>query len=538
MILPAFDAAYAARRASQVIALPARSSRALASFVRPIADPAHLRTLATTAIEAAMKAGADWADIRISDRRTFAWEGWNNLHLTYGFGVRVRVRGADAFVGGGDPTREHVIRAAQSAVDTARAIAHSPAWAHRSTPMLSPVPIVTGEWRAPIQIDPFSVSIDDHMDVMDSLAGIDDVQLSAMDVAKGFSCDWYGETRVFAASDGSLLTQFLGGVDVREHAIGRGDRWRFQAGETLRLSFPGWGSATRGFEMTTHLLRYDELQAAGNELVRYGNLPSGRIDVGRYNVVLDGSAHATLLSQAVLPALSARRALGYDADVDGTSPLAPMAAVLGQRLFSPLLTLVVDRRVPAFGAVGWDDDGVAPIPGPLISHGTVVNYLGTRITHPFIVAAAQAQGHTQGHPPPLLGIAYAPDVTRRPTELTPSAAMSPTTEPCTLAMLAKQIGTGLLVRSASVYMDTQGTGGVIIPKMMLEVKGGEVIRRVFGSCMQFNTKKLMASLTAVGDQSTIDEQTQVARIGFPQSTISNSMTAPAAFYRNVDVVKI
>ena len=49
----------------RVWALPRGTGRVIATVVTPPFSPELLRSVATTAIEAAMHAGAEWADIRV-----------------------------------------------------------------------------------------------------------------------------------------------------------------------------------------------------------------------------------------------------------------------------------------------------------------------------------------------------------------------------------------------------------------------------------------------------------------------------------------
>jgi TldD protein len=486
-----------------------------------------------------MQAGAEWADIRLGDRRTYG----SITAVTYSFGLRVRVGGVEAFVGGGDPTTDHLARAARSAVATARGLVSSAGGASRESFGLTPVPVVTGEWRAPMEIDPFAVSIDEHDHVNQTLNGMDDVRLAGlygMGIRRQFGYSIRAETRVNASSEGSLLTQFLGDVMIEQNVIGKGN-WRLRGlGEQLAVPFAGYGSCTAGFEVLAQLNRFEQVEQAAQELLRYETLPGGMIDVGRYPVVFDGSAHASLVQSALVPALSLRRVLGYDADLGGTSPWRPVAEVVGHQLFSPLLSLQIDHGPPAFGAYRWDAEGVAAMGGPLITNGTVVNYITTRATHAVLTSLLAAR--PQGGVSPLMGNAVATQASNILTELPTSLSVLPATTGSpnngTLEALAKQLGTGLLVRGGDTYVNPEGTGGRTFPMMMFEVKGGQLVRRLYGASLQFSTKKLFKSLKAVGNASTLGERTQRAYMGFPESLCATSLTAPAALYAGVDVLNI
>jgi len=497
-----------------------------------------MRALATTAIEAAIEAGADWADIRLGDQRRYG----SDTAVTYSFGLRVRVGGIEAFVGGGDPTTDHLVRAARSAVATAREVARSNAGMPIGAVGLTPVPVVTDEWCAPIEVDPFAVSIDEHDHVKRSLNGVDDVRLAGLNVRRGFEYTFRAETRVNAASDGSLITQALGDVVIHENYIYK-TNWRMRgSGERLRVPFAAYGSCTGGFEVIARQNRFAQVEQAAHELLCYEALPSGTVDVGRYNVVFDGTAHAALVQSALVPSLSLRRVLGYDADLGGTSPWRPIDEVFGHQLFSPALSLEVDQGPPSFGAARWDAEGVTTLGGPLITNGTLVNYLTSRATHVVLTSlmtsflGERPAGHAAGGGPLLLGSTMASHASDQPVECPGSLSVPAAVAGGTLEELAQQLGTGLLVRGGDTYVNPEGTGGRTFPMMMFEVKSGQLVRRLYGASLQFGTKKLFKSLKAVGNASTLGERTQQTWVGFPESWRETSLTAPAALYAGVDVL--
>jgi len=533
---------------TRFMAVPRRSPAPVHHFLEPVADAATMRTLAKAAIDAAMHAGAEWADIRLGDQRTY---GGHPASVTYSFGLRVRVGGVEAFVGGGDPTTDRLARAAQSAVATARGLARAPDANATPNPAaaashvtlvtaalhttgdkgaLPPVPVVMGEWRAPIETDPFAISIDEHDHVNQTLNGLEDVRLAGMHVRRYVDYMFRAETRVNASSDGSLLTQYLSDVIIRGNVV-RGGNWRMRGpGEELILSFPG-GSCTGGFEVIARLHRFDQLEQMAQELHRYEVMPGGMIDVGRYNVVFDGAAHAGLVQAAMVPALSLRRALGYDADISGTSPLRPINEVVQRQIFSPALSLRVEHAPPAFGACRWDAEGVAATSGPLITNGTVVNYITTRATHAILAT------RLSGDVPSLLGCAVATRASDPPTEVPASLSVPAAATGGTLDELARQMGTGLVVRGGYTVVNPDGTGGrTVSPMMMFEVKGGQLVRRLYGASLQFGTKKLFKSLKALGNASTLGENTRQTYMGLPPRRMETSVAAPAALYTGIDVL--
>jgi len=522
------------------IVIPPGANVPVAHFLEPVATPEAMRALAATAIDAAKQAGADWADIRIGTGRSYGAE-WNG-HVTYNYGIRVRMGGVEAFIGGGDPTTARLVASARSAVATARGLASGFAveglsrGSGGSTDGLSPVPAVTGEWATPYEIDPFAVTVDEHEHVNRSLNGMDDVRLAQANVERGGGVIFLADTRVIASSEGTMVTQELRNVHITQDYIRRRS-WRPKDGGPIELPFAGGGSRAGGFEALARLTRFAQLEEAAQDLVRCEQLPGKVVDVGRYPVVLDGAAHASVLESAFVPALSLRRALWNDLDIGGSSPLHPVEDVLGQPRFSPLLTLQVDTTPPAFGACRWDAEGVPATGGPLIANGVVVNYVATRTTHAILTAclAAASSGSGPRSVPPLLGGTAVDRASDAPSEFPMALAMPAAAAGETLEGLAKQLGTGVLVRGGDAVMNPEGTGGILRPMMMFEVKGGQLARRLFGASLQFSTKKLFAGLKVLGNASTLGEATHGRHTGFAKTSNLTSMRAPAALYAGMDV---
>jgi predicted Zn-dependent protease len=529
-----------------VVVLPVRSKRAVSSFVRPVFDPDTLRRLATGAIDAALHAGADWADIRIGDRRTYC-AGIGNydgeLSITCGFGLRVRVQGAEAFIGGTDPVPETLAMAAQSAVATARELAGANPMHVESAPELAPlatVPVVTGEWHAPIQIDPFAISVDDHAAVKGGADGAYDGLLSrwknqGIHIVGGDWPTWFGETRVFASSEGSLVTQHLGGVDVGTTLEYRD--WRMQRGDNPLFRVGGQHHAqTGGFEVVLGPRWFTDLDTAMEEFSRYTTLPGGIMDVGRYPVIVDGTIHAQLLGRTLLPSLSLNRVLGNEVDVAGASFLTPPQVHLGDHVCSPLLSYTADGPGMHFGARHWDDEGVSTRAVPLIDRGTLVNYLTSRSTLPALHHTGMISTGTVSAP--LGGITHA-DLASRPAERPPSVSVAPASSPMSLDALVQQLGTGLVVRGGNVDVDPSGSGGYIYGFLILEVRRGRVVRRVRDARLMFSTKRVLQTLVALGDASTLGTVLDRNVVpGVPWVFPYQALTAPAALYREIDMVPV
>jgi len=513
----------------RVWAFPRGTGRVIANLVAPPFPPELLRTAATTAIEAAIHAGAEWADIRVGEERTLSIFGHGGeLQLGCGYSLRVRVGGAEAFVTGADPTIVDITTAAQRAVATAKSLVPTAAG---TTDTLAKVPVVKGEWRVPMAIDPFAISIDDHVAAQVSSDGEFDRHLFRFQQLEngmaGASCRWKQGTKVFASSDGSLVTQYL--TTVEPHAEVRlGWPWRAHPGEPFSLfGMKSVVPCSGGFEMITHPDRYAYMQARAEELLSYTALPAVPLEIGRQDVVLDGDLHGQLIGTVIVPTLSLNRALGNEIDVGGTSLFSPPESMRGQAVLPALLSCRAAPDAPHYGAAAWDDEGVATTPSPLIVDGVLTNYLASRATAAF---------HGERNVGPLPGITQS-QLGALPTELPPCVAVAPANGASSIAELCKQMGNGILALSGYVSTDPSGLGGYIYPWMMLEVRQGTVTRRLYGQRMMYSTKRIFKTLTALGDAGT--QYTAVCREfspGVPWVNLTHAVSAPAALYHNIDIV--
>jgi len=515
--------------------VPVRSRQAVAQFFPELLAPDTLRTLANTAIEAAVAAGADFADIRLADRRDFyigkfsdspaklvGSDSGGGLSFELSYGLRVRTGGAWAFVFGSEVTAEELVRSARTAAATTKGLARvvEPAY-----PML-PAPVATGEWRTPIEIDPFALSPDEHYQIIDAYT---DVAKRVPETSCSPRFRWLAETRVFASSEGARLTQHLAGVVPMVWCYGP----RKLMINAVSLPVPGLSPQSAGFEIVVGPGRQERIKALAEEVRQLSRYPVAYADVGRYDAIFDGYSVAGIASSTLGPALELGRALGDEADGAGTSIFAPIDDVLGQQLFSPNLNLSVESAMPHLGAAKWDDEGVAMTSFPLIQGGKIVDYCASRVT-----AGALANWYTkQGNPMTLRGTAFAGVPTQAPVGRARQLTLHTQPDGPTLDAMIQQLGTGLLLRSVhQVQSDQQLATGFMVPDAMLfEVKRGRITRRLRGAAVQLATKKFWKALRTVGNASTV--QNHVDTVYSPDGTLWRDVSAPAIHAAGVDVIQ-
>src|SRR5436305_13656662 len=127
-----------------------------------------MKDLASWALQTATQRGANYADVRVVDERGRVLATKNGKignasdSRSQGFNVRVLVDGAWGFASSADLSRASVDATAAQAV----AIARASAKVKLKDVQLVPEKAVTAEWDTPHKIDPFSISIEQNLDLL------------------------------------------------------------------------------------------------------------------------------------------------------------------------------------------------------------------------------------------------------------------------------------------------------------------------------------------------------------------------------------
>lgn len=332
-----------------------------------------MRDIALAALDAASLAGASYADARVVlersetvSVRTGRVDAIGSSE-TLGLGVRVITDGAWGFAATADLSPDAIRLAAREAVALARAAART--W---SAPVrLSDAPIVTDEWRAPCEIDPFSVPLDEKVALL--LAADEAMRAEPLVSVTAGSLDAWSVSKVFASTEGSLIEQSYTEVGAGIEAIAVTD------GEVLTRSYPnshggqtvqaGW-EAVLALDLVAHAPRIAEQAAA---LTRAIPCPSTTT-----TLILDGSQMALQVHESIGHPTELDRVLGDEAAFAGTSWVR--ASDLGTlRYGSERLNVVADATTPgSIGSFGYDDEGVPAQRFDVVRGGVLAGFLSSR----------------------------------------------------------------------------------------------------------------------------------------------------------------
>src|SRR3954466_2239518 len=305
---------------------------------------------ACTAVQAALDAGARYADARVMVRRTETMTSRDSdvedlsSSESAGIGVRALVGSGWGFYAVPDLSDPAARAAGRRAAQIAAASAMVPG------PAIDLVPTGAGEasWASACEVDPLGVPLSDKGDLLVRATAA--AKEAGADLAEGLYQTW--DTRKwFVSSDGHRIDQHIRECGAGITASVLGD------GEIQRRSWPSHRGqyGTRGWELV------DELDLVGNaprmaEEAR-ALLTAPLCPAGETTLVLGGEQLALQIHESVGHAIELDRILGWEAAYAGTSWL-DLDQLGSLRYGSELMTITVDPTIPgALGSFGFDDEG-------------------------------------------------------------------------------------------------------------------------------------------------------------------------------------
>jgi TldD protein len=331
-----------------------------------------VRSLCEEAVEAALAAGAQYADARGVVRRNQNVSTKNGRVESVidteseGIGVRVLVNGAWGFACDRRLSRAGAHEAATRATGFARA---APGGHHRR---LAPVEPASGSYRTELRTDPFDVALSDKVALC--LAAEEAMERPEVKVRQA-AVRAQTERKVLVTSGGAAVEQEVvecgGGID----AIAVGD------GHVQIRSYPsahGGTSAQAGWEWVEELDLVGAAPRVAEEaaaLLAADACPAGVLDV-----VIDAEQMALQVHESVGHPTELDRVYGTEAAYAGTSFLRP--SDLGSlRYGSEHMTVSTDATTPrGLGTAPWDDEGVPASREAIVREGVLSGFLTSRET--------------------------------------------------------------------------------------------------------------------------------------------------------------
>ena len=328
--------------------------------------------IATAAVEAALAAGARYADARIMEQRSESMTARNGIVETLdrgernGIGVRALIGASWGFYATPDLSPQAARRVGTLAAEVARASGRVPG------PALDLVPgeAATGSWASECLEDPWAVPLAEKGDQLESVtrAMLD----HGADIAEARHRIW-DTHKWLVSSEGHRVDQRIieCGAALNATAVGES--------ETQRRSYPGIRGqyGTRGWELVR------ELDLAGNapriaEEARALLTAPACPALEATDLILGSEQMALQIHESVGHAVELDRILGWEAAFAGTSWL-DLAQLGTLRFGSPLMNITADATLPgALGSFGYDDEGTPARAVDIVRDGRWVGVLSGR----------------------------------------------------------------------------------------------------------------------------------------------------------------
>ncbi|MFO8060111.1 MAG: TldD/PmbA family protein [Bacillota bacterium] len=339
-------------------------------------------------LDALRARGVDYADIRVHDiaEERISTENLRAQDLATGrnrgYGVRVFAEGAMGFASSQDFERM------EDVAETALRIARATALAQRNPVELAPKEPVVDHYQTSIEIDPFTVSRADKLELLF------EAERKMRDSARLFrtegSLDFRREEKIFADTDGSYITQTLyeSGGGISAHAAGEGGMQT----RSFPNSFRG-NHATSGFEFVRDMELVENAPRTAEEAVQL--LEAEECPSGRFDLVIDSSQMVLQIHESVGHPVELDRVLGHEAGYAGESFLKP--DMIGFKYGSENVNIVADATAPGgLGTFGYDDEGVPAQRIEVITGGRFRNFLTSRDTAPLVSAVSNGTSRADG----------------------------------------------------------------------------------------------------------------------------------------------
>jgi TldD protein len=332
-------------------------------------------------IEYIKKKGIDYADARFVQSRTESItvkDGrLENLARNEGRGVGIRVlhNGCWGFASGSLIGARDLKRLADKAVGIAKASAVT----RKSPAKLASVEPFRDQYKSPVEIDPFTVPLDDKIDLLMRT----DTILRRQPKVKitESSMDFYRTDKIFCSTEGALIEQSIteSGAGYEATAVESGDAQKRSYPNSHRGDFRCAGyEFIKWLDMPGHAERVAEEAAA---LLSAPPCPAARADI-----IITGDQMSLQVHESCGHPVELDRVLGTEISLAGGSFMT--TDKLGSLKYgSDIVNIVQDATIPnALGSFGYDDEGVKASRTDIIRNGLFVGYLTSRETADLVKA--------------------------------------------------------------------------------------------------------------------------------------------------------
>jgi TldD protein len=331
-----------------------------------------MEDIAKQAVEAAITAGATYADARVMEIRTESMSARNGViealdrEERAGVGVRALIGSSWGFFAVPDIGSKAARRAGEQAAAVARASTLVPG----ADLSLVPETPTTGHWESECLEDPWAVGLAEKGDLLEGVTRT--MQEHGADLAEAGHRIW--DTRKwFVSSEGTAVDQHIVECGAAMSATAVGES------ETQRRSYPGIRGqyGTRGWELVRELdlpANAARIATEARALLTADVCPS----LDATDLILGGEQMALQIHESVGHATELDRILGWEAAFAGTSWLE-LPNLGSLRFGSELMNITADATLKgSLGSFGYDDEGTPAHPVDIVKDGIWVGALSGR----------------------------------------------------------------------------------------------------------------------------------------------------------------
>jgi TldD protein len=487
-----------------------------------------LEKLGSHALAEAKKQGASYSDIRIgryrdqfSGYRLSPQRGGTKTdevpfvtdQQTFGFGVRVIVNGQWGFAASPLVTQDEIVRITREAVLVAKANAVLQA----KPVQLAPTKSYIDRWISPHDVDPFSVSVGEKLELIHNAA------VTIKKNSKVFSAfgalGFHGEDKYFASTEGSSIQQYI----VQVYPYLTATAVDFKEGISRERSYQVAPLAT-GWEYVPKMNLGENAARIAEEVVEH--LAAPPVKPGKKDLVLLPSNLCLTIHETIGHSTELDRALGYEANFAGTTFLTPEK--MGKfRVGSEIVNIFGDRTTEfGLSTVKYDDDGVKTTKFPILEKGIFTHYQTIR-------DQAHLIGETESR-----GCCYADSWSDVPFQRMPNVWLEPGARDTTLDSLISGVDDGVLIEGTGSWsIDQQRYNFQFGGDGFWEIKGGKKAGMISRVAYQGRTPDFWQSCDGIADRS-FWQQYGLPGDGKGEPTQTNAMShgcSPARF-RQINVL--
>lgn len=497
----------------------------------PKVDDPAIKALMEAALNTAKAGGASYADVRVAARRQQNVNTRDRIVQgvsdtdTFGLGIRTLVDGAWGFAATSKLDKDSVAKTTQLALGQAKANRAS----QLRPVVLAPTPgNQVGQWKSPIEVDPFNVAITDKVAF---LLAANEAALKVKGIRNVTSSMFFlREEKSLMTTDGSYVVQtiYRTSPSMGVTAVSADNR-DFQSVQSNEVAPMGLG-----YEHVTNSKLAERAPEWAELAVQ--KLRAKPVEPGRYDLLLHPSNLWLTIHEVIGHPTELDRALGFEANYAGTSFIAPPDAMLGKMQYgSELMNIVGDREQKgSLGAIGWDDEAVKPVKFDIVKNGVFQDYQTTREQ-----ATMMADYYKRvGKPVRSYGCSYAQSWSDVQFQRMPNVSLQPGNNDDTWESMIAKMDRGIaIVGDGSFSIDQQRYNGQFAGQVFYEVRGGKIVGQLKDVAYQIRTPDFWNAMDMIGGKrsyqlggSFFDGK------GQPGQVNAVSHGSPPARFRNVNVI--